>query len=291
MSRLDSVHAFRRIPPKRRFRASFRPRPRVYAEHGDIPAEARCLHNACSQAACVRLDGGLRYPQLGSARPTRGRDAAEREPQIHRFTNMYTSASTAGSRRRSATLASGSHAPSPNASLSTRVGWASPSIASQNRSCFLSGPRGMRGQQPNWVIRSFVGYCRAFDRRQQASASRARPFFACGPCASAWSTWSRVPSKTSVTTSLDDLHAPTRTSNPIRPPAAQGRPETECRSPLTLRSPGLDRTTFSRVPDRCQRRTGAAARNGSPWPNGRAPGRGLCRSSNKPRQQWLHGSE
>jgi hypothetical protein len=42
-----------------------------------------------------------------------------------------------------------------------------------------------REQQPNWAIRSAVGCCRAFDRRGQASVSRAQPFFACGPCASA----------------------------------------------------------------------------------------------------------
>src|SRR5712691_9520727 len=41
------------------------------------------------------------------------------------------------------------------------------------------------GQQPNWVIRPEGGCCHVFDRRRQASVSRARPFFACGPCASA----------------------------------------------------------------------------------------------------------
>jgi hypothetical protein len=51
MSRLDRAHACRRVPPKRRLRASFRPRPCIEAEHGDIAAEARCLQNACSRIA------------------------------------------------------------------------------------------------------------------------------------------------------------------------------------------------------------------------------------------------
>jgi hypothetical protein len=49
MSRLDHVHVFRRIPPKCRRQASFRPRPCIQAKHGDIAAEARCLQSACTR--------------------------------------------------------------------------------------------------------------------------------------------------------------------------------------------------------------------------------------------------
>src|SRR6476619_6874139 len=48
MSRLGYVHECRRLPLKRRLRATFRPRPCIQAEHGDIAAEARCFRNAGS---------------------------------------------------------------------------------------------------------------------------------------------------------------------------------------------------------------------------------------------------
>ena len=74
MSRLDCVHAFRRIPPKRRFRARFTVfRPNAAAA-AHIPAEGSCLQNACSWAPReylgmrVRDDVGEEALQLGEDR-------------------------------------------------------------------------------------------------------------------------------------------------------------------------------------------------------------------------------
>jgi hypothetical protein len=83
MSLLDRVYAFRRIPPKRRFQARFRPRLCIWAEYGDIAAEVRCLQNACSRVAdfgairpalatlAHRRQGGARSPPRRRRRASR----------------------------------------------------------------------------------------------------------------------------------------------------------------------------------------------------------------------------
>jgi hypothetical protein len=72
MSRLDRVHAFRRIPPKRTLGARFALGGSIQAEPGDIAAEARRLQNACSPQA-PRLN-----PVLGDGKPREQRDAHRR---------------------------------------------------------------------------------------------------------------------------------------------------------------------------------------------------------------------
>ena len=51
---------------------------------------------------------------------------------------------------------------------------------------------------------------------------------------------------------LDDLHAATQFFEPDWIARCSTAPSLKCQSPLTLRSSGFDRTTISRLPDRCQ---------------------------------------
>jgi hypothetical protein len=51
---------------------------------------------------------------------------------------------------------------------------------------------------------------------------------------------------------LDDLHAATQFLEPDWIARCSTAPSLKCQSPLTLRSSGFDRTTISRLPDRCQ---------------------------------------
>jgi hypothetical protein len=72
MSRLDSVLAFRRIPPKCRFRAGLASDRCIAAEHGGIAAEAQCLQNACSRVGSAGLDFQAAGPR-GSAEGVEGK--------------------------------------------------------------------------------------------------------------------------------------------------------------------------------------------------------------------------
>src|SRR5512132_1259705 len=82
MSRLGSVNAFRRIPPKRRLRASFRPRPCISAEHGDIPAEASCLQAACRRKSIRTLRKGHLHgkERVDGLSPSEGLDRLQMSP-------------------------------------------------------------------------------------------------------------------------------------------------------------------------------------------------------------------
>src|SRR5512133_2002339 len=109
MSRLDYVHAFRLVPPKCRIGASFRRRSRIWAEHGDIAAEACCLQpawlcrarlhrvNAAHKLAELAQPGLSNQPRSASdswrplaptiqarhaKRPALGREAVRREPAV-----------------------------------------------------------------------------------------------------------------------------------------------------------------------------------------------------------------
>jgi hypothetical protein len=69
MSRLDRVHAFRRIPPKHRLRARLAHGDCIKAERGDIAAEAWCLQNACNLESAEDSEATLRRREVAGSSP------------------------------------------------------------------------------------------------------------------------------------------------------------------------------------------------------------------------------
>ena len=73
MSRLDCVHAFRRIPPKRKFPSQNLAYTLYLGGTRDIAAEARCLHNACSPEPMQEFSGTTSWQEdVDGSSPSEG---------------------------------------------------------------------------------------------------------------------------------------------------------------------------------------------------------------------------